>query len=137
MYKYNTLLYKVSTRIARKKSVVFVREDFEDLGGYDQIGRVLRELTRDGRIIKIGYGLYAKAKKSPLTGKIVPVVSLPVLAKKALERIGIKTAPSSLEKKYNAGETTQVPTGRLIAVRGRVSRKIGYGGAYVNYEPAT
>jgi len=24
----------------------------------------------------------------------------------------------------------------LIAVRGRVNRKLGYGGAYVSYEPA-
>jgi hypothetical protein len=37
---------------------------------------------------------------------------------------------------YNVGETTQVPIGRMIAIRGRVNRKIGYGGAYVSYEPA-
>ena len=34
-------------------------------------------------------------------------------------------------------KTTQVPTGPVIAVKGRISRKIGYGGAYVSYEPAT
>lgn len=137
MSKYNTLAYKISARIARKANVVFLREDFKDLGGYDQIGRILRELTRNGKIIKIGYGLYAKARKSSLTGKIVPVVSLPTLAKKALERLGVETGTSCLEKDYNAGKTTQVPTGRLIAVKGRVSRKIGYGGAYISYEPAT
>lgn len=136
MGSYGTLSYKISARIARKKNAVFVREDFEDLGGYDQIGRILRGLARAGKLIKIGYGLYAKAKVSPLTGKIVPIRPLPALAKEALERLGVKTFPSRLEQDYNTGKTTQVPTGRMIAVKGRVRRKIGYNGAYVSYEPA-
>ncbi len=123
-------------RIARKKCSVFVREDFRDLSDYDQVGRALRNIAKNGRLIRVGYGVYAKAKKSPITGELVPVVPLPELAKEALARLGIQTAPSRLEKDYNAGKTTQVPTGRVIAVKGRISRKIGYGGAYVSYEPA-
>ena len=138
MNKYGTLTYKISARMARKKGqAVFVREDFEDLGGYDQVGRVLRQLARAGKLIRIGYGIYAKARKSSITGEIIPVAPLPTLAKAALERLGIEVAPSNLERDYNAGKTTQVPTGRLIAVKGRVSRKIGYGGAYVSYESAS
>jgi hypothetical protein len=137
MNSYGTLSYKIAARIQRKKSAVFVREDFGDLGGYDQVGRVLRELARAGKLVKIGYGLYAKAKKSSLTGEIVPVAPLPTLAKAALGRLGVEIGPSRLESDYNAGRTTQVPTGRLIAVKGRVSRKIGYGGAYVSFEPAS
>jgi len=67
----------------------------------------------------------AKAKKSPITGELVPVVPLPELAKEVLTRLGNKTAPSCMEKDYNTGKTTQVPTGRVIAVKGRISRKIG------------
>ena len=136
MNKYRTLKYKISARIARKKDIVFVREDFADLGGYDQVGRILRDLARAGKIIKIGYGLYAKAKKSSITGEAIPVAPLPTLARAALERLGVEVTPSALERDYNAGKTTQVPTGRLIAIKGRVNRKIGYGGAYVSYEPA-
>ena len=131
-----TLSSRIAARIQRKNSCVFLREDFEDLGGYDQVGRILRGFARDGKLIRIGYGLYAKARKSALTGQVVPIAPLPALAKEALERLGIETAPSRLEKDYQAGRTTQVPTGRLIAVKGRVSRKIGYGGVYVNFEPA-
>lgn len=138
MEKYGTLGYKVSARLARKKAYrVFVREDFEDLGGYDQIGRVLRGLARDGKLVKIGYGLYAKTKKSALTGETVPVAPLPILAREALNRLGVEFSASALERDYNAGRTTQVPTGRQIAVRGRISRKIGYGGAAISYEQAT
>ncbi|MBW4509719.1 MAG: hypothetical protein KME64_24875 [Scytonematopsis contorta HA4267-MV1] len=136
MGKYGTLTYKISARIARKNNAVFVREDFEDLGGYDQVGRILRQLARAGKLIKIGYGLYAKTKISPLTGEVVPVLPLPTLAKEALERLGLETFPSFYEREYNAGRSTQVPTGRRIAVKGRVSRKIEYNGACISYEPA-
>jgi len=134
MSKYETLSYKVSARIARKNEAVFMREDFADMGGYDQIGRILRQLAADGKLIRIGYGLYAKAKRSTLTGEIVPVLPLPDLAREALRRLGIETGISNLTRDYNAGLATQVPTGRRIAVKGRVSRKIGYDGTYVSYE---
>src|SRR6266545_6270135 len=81
MNKYETLRYKISARIARKKDIVFLREDFADLGGYDQVGRILKNLVRAGKIIKIGYGLYAKAKKSSITGEVIPVAPLPTLAR--------------------------------------------------------
>jgi len=44
---------------------------------------------------------------------------------------------SKLEKDYAVGATTQVPTGRKIAIKGRIRRKIGYNGAYVSYERAS
>jgi len=78
MNKYETLNYKISARIARKKDIVFLRKEFVDLGGYDRVGRIFRNLVRDGKIIKIGYGLYAKAKKSSITGEVIPVASYAV-----------------------------------------------------------
>lgn len=111
-----------------------MREDFIDLGGYDQVGRALLRLTRKGVIIKIGYGLYAKAKISSLTGEPMLIEPLPILAKEAMKRLGIKVSPTKAELDYQAGKTTQVPTGRLIGVKGRVNRKIGYKGASIYYE---
>jgi hypothetical protein len=138
MPKPQMLEKKIRLRISRKKSItVFLREDFADLGGYDQVGRVLRGLAAKGEVVRIGYGLYAKATQSSLTGRVVPQKPLPSLAREALARLGKEVAPSALEKEYNAGKTTQVPTGRRIAVKGRVSRKIGYNGNYVTYEPIT
>ncbi len=130
----NSLEKKIAERIAHLPYSVILREDFEDLGGYDQVGRALRILAAKGQIVKIGYGLYAKTTISILNGKIVPANSLPKLAKEALMRLGVEIAPSSFELAYNSGRSTQVPTGRMIAVKGRVSRKIGYLGNYVNYE---
>lgn len=124
-------------RIARKKRAVFVRDDFSDISDYDQVGRALRSLTKKGSLIRLGYGVYAKAKKSPINGEAVPVAPLPTLAKEALQRLGVETTSSRLEEAYNAGQTTQVPTGRLIGVKGRFNRKLGYRGAFVSYERTT
>ncbi len=133
----NTLEKRIAERIARKKADVLLRADFKDLGGYDQVGRGLRRLVAKGKLVKIGYGLYARAAVSPLSGKTIPTKNLPALASEALERLNVEMAPSSSARAYNAGLTTQVPTGRVIAVKGRVSRKIGYGGAYVTFERAS
>lgn len=137
MSKYGTVEYKIMARIARKKRAVFVRDDFRDISDYDQVGRALRSLTKKGSLIRLGYGVYAKAKKSPINGEAVPVAPLPSLAKEALQRLGVETTSSRLEEAYNAGQTTQVPTGRLIGVKGRINRKLGYRGAFVSYERTT
>lgn len=134
MKESQTLERKILRRIARKSANVLLRDDFKDLGGYDQVGRVLKHLAEKGGVVRIGYGLYAKAKTSSITGEIVPIATLPKLGKEALNRLKVETAPTKAEIAYKEGRSTQVPTGRMIAVKGRVSRKIGYKGAYIAYE---
>ncbi len=131
--KAETLETKLKKRIARKHGDVFLRADFEDLGGYDQVGRVLRGLVRQGQLLKLGYGVYARAVSSPLNGRPMPPKGLATVAE-AVERLGVKTAPTRLERDYNAGKTTQVPTGRVIAIQGRLRRKLGYNDILVSFE---
>jgi hypothetical protein len=88
-----TIEDKVLNRIIRRKSHVLLRDDFVDLAGYDQVGRALRQLIQKGRIVKIGYGLYAKAKISPLTGETLPMLPLPLLAREAMKHLGCKSTP--------------------------------------------
>jgi hypothetical protein len=134
MPKERTLAAKLSRRITRSKANVFLRDDFTDLGEYDQIGRALKGLLDNGKLVRIGYGLYAKTRISTLTGEVVPVSTLPNLGREALRRLKVKTVPSAADVAYQEGRSTQVPTGRQIGVRSRISRKIGYKGAYLNYE---
>jgi hypothetical protein len=129
-----TLKQLIGTRIARKKANVFMREDFTDLGGYDQVGRALSTLVREGRLLKFGHGLYARAQVSPFDGKPAPTIGIKRLAEEALTRLRIEPAPSRIEGEYNQGKTTQVPTGRVIGVRKRVRRKLGYGDVRVSLE---
>ncbi len=134
MKKNRTLKEKILLRISLKKDKVFLRDDFDDLGGYDQVGRVLKQLVDESKVLKLGYGLYAKAKVSSITGTVIPQAPLPDLAREALIKLGVKVSPSKSLLLYNAGKTTQVPTGRVIAVDKKVSRKITYNGAVIYYE---
>src|SRR6185437_2338062 len=57
-----------------------------------------------------------RARPSTLDGTPTPVKGLRTLADEALRRLGIWTGPTRLEQAYGAGRTTQVPSGRRIAV---------------------
>ena len=127
---------QIERRICRSKRNVFLRGDFGTLGSYDAVGRALRQLANSGKLIQIGYGLYAKAAPSPFSGKPAPLVGIKRLAAEALGRLGKSVEPSSFERSYNAGRSTQVPTGRTLAVKDRFSRRIGYDGNYVVLERA-
>jgi Family of unknown function (DUF6088) len=129
-----TLKRRIIARLNRKKGVVVLRSDFEDLGGYDQVGRVLRELVKEAVLVRIGKGIYAKAKRSPLTGEIVPVGGIIEATKEALKKLGIKILPSSLQSSYNANQSTQVPTGRIVGTNKRVRRNIRYGNVQMSFE---
>jgi hypothetical protein len=133
--KPETLETRLLKRIYRKRGDVFLRADFGDLGGYDQVGRALRDLVRKGQLVRVGQGLYARASRSITSGEPVPARGLRTLTE-ALGRIGIETVPTRLEQAYNAGETTQVPTGRVVGVTRRVRRKVGYGGINLSFERA-
>lgn len=131
-----TIAESISRRVSRSKRNVFLRSDFEKLGSYDGVGRALKQMTRSGKLIQIGYGLYAKAAVSPFSGKPAPLVGIRRLAVEALGRLGKAVEISSFDRAYNSGRSTQVPTGRTLAVKDRVRRRIGYDGNYVVLERA-
>ena len=130
-----TLETQLLRRIDRKRGDVFLRADFDDIGGYDQVGRTLGKLVKEGKLLKIGYGLYSRAIKSPFDDTLIPPRGLATL-REALKRAGVETLPSRSMQDYNAGRTTQVPTGRVVGVRQRVRRKIGYNGFTLSFERA-
>ena len=132
----NTLEGKMTYRIKRSAEAVFLRRDFKDLGGYDQVGRVLRQLVQKELLINIGYGLYARIHQSPFTGEMLPDKPLPELGREALKKLGFKVVQTTAERLYNERKSTQVPTGRKIGIQGqkRISRRIGYDGKRVYFE---
>jgi hypothetical protein len=53
----------------------------------------------------------------------------------ALTRLGVELRESTRIRDYNAGLTTQVPTGIVVNTgRRRITRKIGFNGKFVEYE---
>jgi hypothetical protein len=60
MRRPKTLRERIETRIARKRGEdVFLPREFRDLGGEDQVLRVLRSLVREKRLVRLGYGVYS------------------------------------------------------------------------------
>ena len=133
--KPETLEERMLKRISQKRGDAFLRADFEDLGGYDQVGRVLRKMVREGRLVRVGQGLYVRASPSITSGQPIPARGLAAL-REALGRVGIATFPTRLERANNAGKTTQMPTGRVVGVTRRVRRKVGYGDVHLSFERA-
>lgn len=85
-----TVEERLDQSLKRSKANVFLRKDFDKLGGYDQVGRALREATKKGKLVKAGYGVYVKARESCISGKPVPVISLVEVGLQALEKLGVK-----------------------------------------------
>lgn len=125
---------RIQYRIKKSKDAVFMLSDFLDLSDRDQIMRALRKLIQKSLIIKVGQGVYVKAEKSIINGDLIPVINLTEIGKIVAKKLKIKTIPNKYELWYNEGKTTQVPTGYVISVLGRINRKIGFNGAYIKYE---
>lgn len=65
---------RIETRIARKRGDdVFLPREFRDLGGEDQVLRVLRILVREKRLVRLGYGVYGRAIVSRLSRRPHPL----------------------------------------------------------------
>jgi hypothetical protein len=126
---------RIEMSISRSKPNVFLRKDFERFGGYDQVGRALRAVMRKGILIKAGYGIYVKAKKSSITGNPIPVVPLVQVGLEALSKMGIDAGLGNSAKEYMEGKSTQMPVAAVVNVgKARVSRKIGFGGKHLRFE---
>src|SRR5699024_10795566 len=124
-----TMKQSIARSIKRRKAEVFVRSDFESFGGYDQVGRALRQLVQEGILLRIGQGLYAKATRSPLTGaQPEPRVGIQRLGEESMRKLGVDYVTSQAEREYDSRLTTQNPSGRVIGVNKRVRRTIGYNG---------
>ncbi|MDO8272038.1 MAG: S-adenosylhomocysteine hydrolase [Gammaproteobacteria bacterium] len=112
-----------------------MRTDFRSMGSHSQIGRVFKVLIAEGRIVRLGYGVYAKARPSVLSGKPVPRVTLAELAQEALIRMGVEPKLGSAQAAYAEGRTPDVPVHTAFNTgKRRISRKIAVGIRTVRYE---
>lgn len=135
MYRRKSLILKIYKKTKKSKDLSFVQTDFYNFSkDSDQIIRALRKLVSDNILIHIGKGIYAKAKFSNISNTYIPEGGIIESGKQALKKLGIKIYPNSSQELYNAGRTTQIPTGRVIGVKNRVSRKISFNGINLIYE---
>jgi hypothetical protein len=130
-----TIKERVLLRTKLSKKEVFLRGDFDSIAGYDQVGRALKQLVRSGLMVKIGQGLYTKARLSAVTGE--PTIAVRGGFKRAvqiaLQRLNVKYAIGSAENDYNSGKTTQIPANLTLQVARGFTRKIEFNKLKVNF----
>jgi hypothetical protein len=123
-----TLKQRIEARIAKRRDDAFLTREFRDLAGERQVLRALRELTGEGKLIRLGYGAYARAEISPLTNQ--PMLAgdgFGSVSREVLDKLKIRWEPTAAERDYNEGRSTQVPMTPRVRLRGsRFSRKLRY-----------
>jgi hypothetical protein len=123
-----TLRQQIEARIARRRDDALLTREFLDLGGERQVLRALRELTDEGKLIRLGYGVYGRAEISPISNQ--PMLAgdgFNAVARQALDKLKVRWEPPTAEQDYNEGRTTQVPMNPVVRLRGdRFSRKLRY-----------
>nr|CDS55840.1 conserved hypothetical protein [Serratia symbiotica] len=97
---------RIQSRLKRSKRYVFTRDDFKHLASYDQIGRALRELVKEGQLLKVGYGVYTKARQNAIIGKLMPAAAVVI---EALERLKVDYRLVGATSAYNAANPLRSP----------------------------
>jgi hypothetical protein len=132
----DSLRRKIEARIERSPDTVFLPREFAKFGGEDQVLRALRELTRAGRLKRLGYGVYGRAVTSRLSGQPILYSANGLLgaAREALTKLGVSWEMTAAERAYNEGRTTQVPVNPVVRVKGRFSRRLRDGNLELELE---
>ena len=126
---------RIARSIGRSKRDVFLRIDFAKLGTPSRVTRAISELINRGKLVKLGYGVYAKAVPSPVTGNPIPRKVLESLVIEAFESLGIPADLGAARSAYATGSSGQVPMSVTISTGSRrVSRKLKLGNREVIYE---
>jgi len=126
--------YKLTEFIKNFPENVILREDLTSLGSSRQISRALLTLVKQGKLAKIGYGVYTKLKYSALADTTYLPQGFVSIARIALTRMGIKWDISEAEKAYNEGRSQQVPANPATKLLTRFRRKLSYKGMELRYE---
>ena len=131
---FDSIEYKAINRLKAISGTVLLRRDFNDLGSYRQISRIINNLVAEKKLVKIGSGIYAKAYISRYAD--VPLIKNGVdsAMREALKRLDIAYEPGSAEKEYNEGKTTQVPVQNIVRLKNRCRRRIGYKNSKLIFE---
>ena len=108
MHRRGTLREKVEGRIADRRDDVFLPREFRDLAGEDQVLRALRELVREGRLVRLGHGVYGRAEMSRLSGQPMLAARGGFIdaARQALDKLGVPWELTEFQRAYNEGRST-------------------------------
>lgn len=113
---------------------VMLRSDLEALGSPRQVSRAIKALVDDGLLVKMSYGVYAKAEKSPYNGRPIIKIGFTDACAEALTKLGADWEVGQAIRNYNEGKTTQVPVRFTVKLKSRVRREFACGRQKLYFE---
>jgi hypothetical protein len=129
MARPNSLQSKIESRIAESREYVFLTREFTDLSGRRQVLRALRKIVAEGRLVRLGCGVYGLAFTSGVSER--PTLYHPHgfigAARTALTKLGVEWEPTESEVAFQEGRTTEVPSVAAVRIRRRFSRRLSFG----------
>lgn len=130
----NSFRNRLLDYIGQMSGAVVLRKDVEPLGSVRQVSRGLKALVDDGELVKLGLGVYAKARSSEYIDCPVIRSGFTEACIEVLERFGVRWEPSQAIKDYNEGKSQQVPAKFEVRLKSRFRRKIAYGNQTLRIE---
>lgn len=106
--------------IRRSTGHVVLRSELAPLGSTSQVSEALKMLQRDGELLRLGAGVYAKARRDESTNEVKPVVDVETLGREVALKLKAHVAAG-------AEGTLVLDTGDR-----RVCRKLARAVQYVN-----
>lgn len=94
----------------------------------------LRELVKEGLLLKVGHGVYTKARQNAITCKLVPAApgGSAAVVIEALDRLKVDYRLVGATSAYNIGKSTQIPASLEIKTSPRFKRALSVGNSKLN-----
>lgn len=129
-----TTKYKILTYINGLQSHVVLRRDINTLDSPRQITRALNQLVSEAILIRLGYGVYAKASKSQYSDAPILQAPFAVACVEALDKLKIKWELGDAITAYNTGKTQQVPAQFVVRLKSRFRGHLAEGKRAILFE---
>ncbi|MCA8105033.1 MULTISPECIES: type IV toxin-antitoxin system AbiEi family antitoxin domain-containing protein [Burkholderia] len=117
---------KLLMSLKKRSGNVVLRRELAGLGSSSHLSTALQRLVAEGRLTRLGAGVYAKTD-SDLEGNARFAVGNEVLLREALGKLGVEVIDVTIQHE-NGRTVCLVNTGRS-----RISRKLGWGNITVRY----
>jgi hypothetical protein len=117
---------KLQLSLSKRQGSVVLRRDLAALGSPSHLSAAIRGLLASGRLVRLGSGIYAKAKPDSM-GRAQIVADPKVLAQEVFDKLGISVCIS------RAGNADGLPLYIMDTGMRRVSRQLKVQNAMFNY----
>ena len=122
-------------RINQSTKDIFLRKDFDKLGTPSRVTRAIAALLKEGQLVRLGYGIYAKTIPSLISKKPIPRKPLESLTKEIFQKLNVPITMGKSRFNYLSGKTDQIPVAVTLSTGNkRFARKISLGARIVVYE---